>query len=72
MSRKNVTVLGYQFDCLPAHITIPARGHGSSSSVRIATQRAISKMLTDQRLRRKQIGDFKISVVVLENSKDKT
>jgi hypothetical protein len=67
MSRKNVTVLGYQFDCLPAHVTIPARGDGGS--VRIATMRAVSNMLDDQRLRRKQISDFKISVVVLPDTK---
>jgi hypothetical protein len=63
---KTVAVIGHAFDCLPGHVTISARGKGAT--VRVATMRGVSNMLDDQRLRRKQIGDFKISVVVIADN----
>lgn len=63
--KKTVQILGHAFDCLPGHVTIPARGEGGT--VRIATMRAVSSLFDDQRLRHKQIGDFKLSVVVVRD-----
>lgn len=60
---KNVSVVGYNFDCLPGHVRISGRGAGGT--VRIAAMRALSNMMDDQRLSHKRIGDFKISVVVV-------
>lgn len=49
---KTVQIIGHAFDCLPGHVTISARGTGGT--VRVATQRAIGKMLWDKRLYRKR------------------
>jgi hypothetical protein len=62
---KTVHVVAYQFDSLPGHITVSARGTGAN--LRIATQRAMSSIFRDKRLRYKQIGTFKISVVVISD-----
>jgi hypothetical protein len=62
---KTVHVVAYQFDSLPGHITVSARGTGAD--LRIATQRAMSSIFRDKRLRYKQIGTFKISVVVISD-----
>jgi len=60
---KTVHVIGYQFDALPAHIKIPARGTGYN--LRVAVTRAVDNLLSDDKLKHKQIGDFKMSVVVI-------
>ena len=60
---KTVQVLGHAFDCLPGHVTIAGRGEGHN--VRVATTRAIDNMFDDQRLYRKQVGEFRLSVVVI-------
>lgn len=60
---KTVQVLGHEFDSLPAHVTIAGRGCGHN--LRVATIRAVSQMLDDRRLRHKQTGTFKLSVVVI-------
>jgi hypothetical protein len=60
---KTVHVVAYQFDSLPGHITVSARGTGAN--LRVATQRAISSIFRDKRLRYKQIGTFTISVVAI-------
>lgn len=62
---KTVRVVGYQFDALPAHITILGRGEGTN--LRIAVTRAVGNMLADKKLKHKQIGDFKMSAVVVGN-----
>jgi hypothetical protein len=60
---KTVHVVAYQFDSLPGHITVRARGTGAN--LRVATQRATNSIFRDKRLRYKQIGTFKISVVAI-------
>jgi len=60
---KTVHVVAHQFDSLPGHIAVSARGTGAN--LRVATQRAISSIFRDKRLRYKQIGTFKISVVAI-------
>lgn len=64
---KTVHVTGHSFDCMPAHVTVA--GKGSGANVRVATQRAVGEMLCDQRLYKKHINDFKISVVVISDRK---
>ena len=64
---KLVQVVGHKFDCLPGHVTIGGRGSGSS--LRTAVCDAIRNMFADQRLNRKHINDFKLSVVVLQETK---
>lgn len=63
MSCKTVQVLGHEFDGCAGHVTVA--GKGSGSNLRIATQRAIENMFRDPRLRHKQIGCFKLRVVVI-------
>jgi len=63
MKHKHVEVIGYEFDSLPAHVRITGRGSGAT--LRVALQRAIGSMFTKQNLRRKHIGGFKLSVVVI-------
>jgi len=65
---KSVQVIGHAFDCLPGHVTIA--GRGSAYSVRVATIRAVAAMFADSRLFRKQIGDFKMSIVVIADRKE--
>jgi hypothetical protein len=60
---KHVVVTGYAFDCLPGHIQITARGEGSN--LRVAICDAIRKMLSDERLHRKRLKDFKMSAVMV-------
>lgn len=64
---KTVQVVGHAFDCLPGHVTISGRGSGSS--VRVAVKKAIERMFEDDRLYRKQIGDFKMTAVVIADRK---
>jgi hypothetical protein len=45
---KTVYVVVYQFDSLPGHITVSARGTGAN--LRLATQRAISSLFRDKRV----------------------
>lgn len=65
---KTVSAIGHAFDCLPGHVTVTARGTGSN--VRVAICDAIRVMFTDKRLYRKRIGDFKLSIVVIADSKE--
>ena len=65
MKHKTVQVLGHQFDALPAHVTVAGKGTGYN--LRVATIRAVQNMMDDPRLRHKQIGEFKISVVVISD-----
>lgn len=61
--KKTVSVVGYEFDSLPAHVRITGRGSGAR--LRVAVQRAIADMFRQRGLRHKQTGSFKISVVVI-------
>jgi len=61
--RKMVTLSGHDFDCLPGHVTISGTGKGAT--VRVAAMRAIESMLDSQQLRKKRIGEFKISATVI-------
>jgi hypothetical protein len=63
---KIVSIVGHSFDCLPGHITISARGTGSS--LRTAICDAVREMFNDSRLHRKHIKDFKISIAVAADS----
>jgi hypothetical protein len=60
---KTVNVVAHAFDSLPGHVTISVRGRGFN--LRAALCDAIREMFKDERLRRKRIDDFKLSVVVL-------
>jgi hypothetical protein len=60
---KTVSIMAHAFDCLAAHVTITGRGTGGN--IRTATARAVQSVLKDPRLSRKQIGDFKMTVVVI-------
>lgn len=62
MRKKTVQVLGHEFDACPAYTTVAGKGSGSSLS--IAVRRAIDNMFADPRLHHRQIGTFKLSVVV--------
>lgn len=62
---KTVHVIGYQFDCLPGHVSIAGRGQGSN--IRAAVGAAVRNVLSDSKLRRKHLGGFKLSVVVIGN-----
>ena len=62
---KTVSVVAHAFDCLPAHVTITAKESGFN--LRVATARAVSAVLSDKKLRKKHVNDFKISVVVIAN-----
>lgn len=64
---KTVQVIGHSFDCLPAHVQVVGRGTGSN--LRIAVCDALRTMFADERLHRKHINDFKVSVVVLSDKK---
>jgi len=64
---KTVQVLGHEFDGCAAHVTVAGKGVGHT--LRVATQRAIENMFRDPRLRHKQIGTFKLSVVVIAERK---
>jgi len=63
MKHKQVEVIGYEFDSLPAHVRITGRGSGAT--LRVALQRAVANMFTKQNLRRKHIDAFKLAVVVI-------
>ena len=60
--RRGVTVVGYEFDCVPAHATISAEAQ--AGSVATATRRAVGKMLRNPQLRWKRPRAFKLQVVV--------
>lgn len=62
---KVVTVLAYDFDCLPGHVRISKRDEGFN--LRVAVSRAVQAVLSDEQLKHKQIGDFKMSVVVVKD-----
>jgi hypothetical protein len=62
---KTVNVVAHSFDCLPGHVTVAAKAKGGN--VRVATARAVGLVFLDERLRRKQISDFKLSVVVISD-----
>lgn len=68
MKHKTVHVLGYEFDSLPAHVKISGRGSGAT--LRVACQRAIADLFTQHQLRHKQTGAFKLSVVVIAETRD--
>jgi hypothetical protein len=61
---KTVRVAGYEFDALDDKVIVTADGKGRS--LRVATHRAVNAMFNDSRLRRKHIGSFKLSVVVIK------
>ena len=64
---KRVSVLAHQFDAVPAHVTIRATGDGTNLCV--AVKRAVDTILHDRCLRHKQIGEFKMTVVVIAEKK---
>lgn len=63
---KAVHVIGYNFDCLAGHVQII--GRGEASNLRAAVRRAVDAILRDPKLRHKQIGEFKLSVVTIAGS----
>jgi hypothetical protein len=67
---KNVRVIGYEFDSLPGHVRITARGSGSG--LREAVCRAVRGMLGDRRLHRKRVKTFKLSVAVVKEADAET
>jgi len=64
---KLVNIIGHEFDALPGHVTVSGRGSGSS--LRTATCDALRDLLKNTKLHRKNIGSFKLSVVVIANRK---
>lgn len=66
--KKTVHVLGYEFDSLPAHVKVSGRGSGAT--LRVACQRAIADLFTQHQLRHKQTGAFKLSVVVIAETRN--
>lgn len=60
---KTVFVVGHAFDCLPGHVTIGKTNSGFN--MRVAVARAVADVLSDERLKHKQIGEFKMTVVVI-------
>ena len=64
---KTVAIIGHAFDCVPAHVTVNARGTGTTIPTAVA--RALREMLADKRLRRKHIGAFRITVVMTDPAK---
>jgi hypothetical protein len=60
--RRTVTVVGYEFDCVPGHARISAEAQ--AGSVATATRRAVGKMLRDRQLKWKHVRAFKVQVVV--------
>ena len=55
-------MVSHSFDVPPAHLTVSAAGQGST--LRSACCAAIRKMLSDKRLSRRHVSEFKIIVVV--------
>jgi hypothetical protein len=66
-TQKIVTVVGHQFNCLPAHVQITGKGTGSS--IRVAAMRAIESMICDRQLRHLSIGSFKMTASVAHGTK---
>jgi hypothetical protein len=64
---KVVQVLAYRIDAVPGHITVSRRGEGCN--LRVALCRAVGDILLDDKLKHKQIGELKLSVVVVKNDK---
>lgn len=64
---KTVHLIAHAFDCLPGHVTITSRGEGGN--LRIAVQRALAAVLSSEKIRGKRVGDFKISVIVIADTK---
>ncbi len=64
---KIARAIGHEFNCLPGHARILARGTGASASV--AVRDAIRNMLRDPRLARRRVRSFKIAVEVTEAQK---
>jgi len=60
-----VQVLAHAFDGMPGHVTISKSGEGYN--LRVATSRAVEDVLSDERLKHKRIGEFKMSVVVVKD-----
>lgn len=61
---KTVTLVAYDFNCLPGHVRIEGRGTGSS--LRIAAVRAMDAIFSDERVKRRQVGDFRINGVAID------
>jgi hypothetical protein len=59
---KNVYIRAHEFNCLPGHIEVSAKGQGAN--LRVALQRAMGMLVRDARLKHKQVGEFKMNVVV--------
>lgn len=60
---KTVAVIGYDFDCLPGHVSVPGKGTGKR--LQAAVGAGVRAVLNDKRLHRKHVHNFKLSVVVL-------
>ena len=61
---KTVHLVGHSFDCLPGHVTIAVTGSGST--LQSATCDAVRSLFADEKLNRKRIASFKISLVVVK------
>ena len=64
---KTVEIVGHSFDCLPGHVSVCARGQGSS--LRVALCDAVRAIFDDPRLLRKRVHSFKLAVVAAEKEK---
>ena len=66
--RRAVTVVGYEFDCLPTEAGTPGpmriSAEAQAGNVSTATRRAVGKMLRNPQLRWKRPRAFKLQVVV--------
>jgi len=59
---KRVTVVGYEFDSLPGHIS--ACGTGTGTNIKPAICNAVRQMFKSPQLKYAHIGSFRMSVVV--------
>lgn len=65
--KKIVRVTGHEFNCLPGHAVVEAKGTGSS--VCAALRSAVQTMLQDSILRGRHITSFKIIVFASDEVK---
>jgi hypothetical protein len=59
---KRVKLSAYEFASLPAHVTVESSGKGYSLSAALVN--AVRNLTHDQRLKRRRIEYFKMSVTV--------
>lgn len=59
---KSVTIMAHEFDCLPGHVVVTARGNGSNA--RVATAKAFKSLYKAPELKRRHLKSFKATVVI--------